>query len=272
MGEEQEVYPHEPQHNWGKTVLRPRNEGEDLKIEQTVLKRRDRNAEYLARRAKKVKEILKAKRTRADIGLKTAESIVAKSLANRKCKHRTLRFDRNQIKKPKPSDESKVLIVVRNGWKNECKKVQQTLKSLRLKHHNQVMFLPNTPKICEKLGLVTPYCYWGYPTKELITMLVQKQAAIFADRTDAMQRTEIKISDNALVEEHFGNFGMLCIDDIVHCIYNMTEHFKDVMWKLRAFKAYDHRTANTMLKHKGERRGNKEFKINKMIFDLLGSN
>ena len=95
-----EAKPWEPQHNWGQTVLKPRNEGEDLKIQQVELKRRDRNLEFQADRSRKLKNIKDAKTGRVQLDHITAEKLVKRNLTAKRSKN-SMKLKMHQKKQKK---------------------------------------------------------------------------------------------------------------------------------------------------------------------------
>lgn len=36
------------------------------------------------------------------------------------------------------------------------------------------------------------------------------------------------LTDNMLIEEHLGNYGIICLEDLIHEIYSAGKHFKKV--------------------------------------------
>ena len=88
--------------NTGKSILRPKNPGENLKVAVTVLRRRDRNLKAAAERAAK---IVKKKRQTArskKLNLVRAESLVKQYRVNLSDKRRLQRNPKKkQLKDPK---------------------------------------------------------------------------------------------------------------------------------------------------------------------------
>lgn len=80
------------------------------------------------------------------------------------------------------------------------------------------------------------------------------------------QRTAL--SDNSIIEKELGKFGIICMEDLVHEIYTVGDHFKEASNFLWPFKLNSpkggYRKITTHFVEGGDH-GNREVKINRLI-------
>lgn len=79
-------------------------------------------------------------------------------------------------------------------------------------------------RICE------PYVTWGYPNLKSVRELVYKRG--FAK----INGQRIPITNNEMIEKKLGKYGIICTEDLVHCIYRADRRFKYAMNFLWPFK------------------------------------
>lgn len=118
-----------------KAVLQPRNPGEQLKIKETVLKRRDRNLQAKRRNADKIQ----AERAKKQEALKTEKlvtpaKLIKRSLTRKKDKNRMKRLNKGPQKHLRVDNakNGKVIVAIRNKRTSPMPKVESVLKKLRL--------------------------------------------------------------------------------------------------------------------------------------------
>eukprot|EP00929_Paragymnodinium_shiwhaense_P001928 TRINITY_DN102135_c0_g1_i1.p1 TRINITY_DN102135_c0_g1~~TRINITY_DN102135_c0_g1_i1.p1 ORF type:complete len:259 (-),score=70.13 TRINITY_DN102135_c0_g1_i1:186-962(-) len=250
-----------------KAQLRPRREGESLKVAETVLKRRDRNLKANAQRAKEIARIRKSQKDykRGKLKIVRAEKLIKDSRMRTKDKER-LKTQNKKKRKQKPG-KGKVVLAFRNGRKTASASpvTKAALKTLGMLERHSVVFLPNTKETVEKLHEVRPFVFWGAPTLKVISNIMTKKA-LFKDGTT---KKRIMLSDNTLVEEHLGDLGLLCVEDMVHAIYRATERFPEVLNRLWPINVGDARKATSMVFDK-EMSGDLAEGVNSKISELLG--
>lgn len=77
------------------------------------------------------------------------------------------------------------------------------------------------------LKIVEPYIGYGYPSLKTVRELVYKRGY------GKVNRQRIPLTDNAIIEESLGKYGIVCMEDIVHEIYTVGPNFKqasNVSW------------------------------------------
>lgn len=248
-----------------KAVLKPRVEGENIKVAETVLRRRDRNIEAKGRRAAR---IAKQKKIRGTVKTKRVvppEKLV-KLWKKRTTDKRRLKRIPNK-KKSKVSHFGRVLFVQRNRRPGGSDATKKVLKELRIMSFNTGVFLPNTVETLDKLKIIAPFASWGNPCYEVVDDMMHKCAAIES------KTQKVRLSDNALIEEHLGEVGMFCVEDLVNEIFSCGPNFTEVTQKLCPFTLGDFtdRQAKGFIREQEMLFGNLKFKINDRIRDFLGT-
>lgn len=260
----------------GKVKLRPKNPGENLKVAVTVLKRRDSNLKAKADRAAKIaKAKQKKKKETGKLNIVRAESLIKSYRINLSDKRRLKRQrkkkqpkDPQKVSVPKGQKIAQVIAVVRNGRKGGSKEVKKMLRALRLAETNTLVFMPNTKEALDQLLIVQPFVFYGPPTFKTVTDLFYKRAKFKAPESS----DKVLLSDNSLVETHLGSLGMLCVEDLVHTVFQANEHFAEVNQRLWPWELGDIRKAGALLTpDKDHIYGNIKDAVNDKIFELLGS-
>lgn len=131
------------------------------------------------------------------------------------------------------NEEGHLLFIVRTpnhtkGLKIPAKS-QKILNLLHLTHTNTGVFFNLTNNTKPLLNFISPYITFGTPSVASIRKLFQKRASI------KINDQIIKLDNNQLVEDKFADLGMICIEDLIHCIVNK-EHLKEINSWVLPFK------------------------------------
>jgi len=159
--------------------------------------------------------------------------------------------------------EPKLVFVVRmRGINGLHPKPRKILQLLRLRQINNGGFIRLTKATSEMLRLVDPYVTYGYPSLKTVRELVYKRgfAKINGER--------IPITDNSLIEQHLGKYGVVCMEDIIHELFTVGPHFKEVNSFLWPFKLSAPTGGwNKVTTHivEGGDAGNRETRINALV-------
>lgn len=251
----------------GKSVLRPRKAGETIKVAETVLKRRDRNLKANAERAAKIAKNRKAASDfkKGKLALVRAEKLVKKrrgiSMDMRRLKH--------AHKKPLPKklQRGEVLAVVRNGREAGCRDARIILRSFELTKEHSLVFKPNTTEIREKLRTLKPFVFWGVPSFQMVFDLVHKKALF----KDPESKEKLPLSDNSKIEEHLGDIGVLCTEDLAQIIHTVPSNFEKVTDRLWPFALGDLRKAKGLARDKKHTFGDVGQNVSDRISQLIGT-
>ena len=117
------------------------------------------------------------------------------------------------------------------------------------------------------LQWVSPFIAWGYPNLKTVRELVYKRGFAKVDK----QR--MPITDNSVIEKALGQFGIICIEDLIHTIYTVGPAFKQANAFLWPFKlsnptgGFKGKKSNHFIQ--GGENGNREEHINALVQRML---
>jgi 60S ribosomal protein uL30 len=250
-----------------RAVLRPKNPGESLKVAESVLRKRDRNLKVARKRIEKVQKIKSQKKTQSQAKFNVQSA--AKMLQSRKL----LKQEKNRLKTvakraaPKVNKGRSVLLVVRNGREGGSPDVKAKLRELGLRSRNCGVFLKNDEQTLKDLRVVQPFCFWGPPTLQSVTDLLYKKAFL---RAEDKEDGPVPLQDNRVIEERLGQFGMLCVEDLVEGVYQGQDALASVQGLLLPMKFADIRTTHGLTKQVQHTYGDLKKDIDKQLDKLLG--
>lgn len=151
------------------------------------------------------------------------------------------------------SGDAKLLFLIRipnhtKGLKLPSK-VYKILKDLKLTSVNTGTFVKADSQTMDSLKYIAPYVLVGQPSLTSIRKLFQKRARIMVpDEEQEQEKTTneqeagqledsesetkqkiIKLDNNQLVEDKFGNdLGLICIEDLIHEISQLSDNFNSI--------------------------------------------
>ena len=82
----------------------------------------------------------------------------------------------------------------------------------------------------------------------------------------------VALSNNAIIEEQLGEFGMICVEDLVHEIFSVGPHFKQAaafIWPFRLSAPLGGFKKKVLHVSEGGEYGNREDKINELVQKML---
>uniref|UniRef100_U3CN15 60S ribosomal protein L7-like 1 n=1 Tax=Callithrix jacchus TaxID=9483 RepID=U3CN15_CALJA len=100
--------------------------------------------------------------------------------------------------------------------------VQRTIARLRLKKIFSGVFVKVTPQNLKMLRIVEPYVTWGFPNLKSVRELILKHGQA------RVKNKTIPLTDNTVIEEHLGKFGVICLEDLIHEIAFPGKHFQEI--------------------------------------------
>lgn len=104
------------------------------------------------------------------------------------------------------------------------------LGSLRLGQLFNAVLLKNNEETTALLKLVEPYVTWGYPSINTVRELIFKHGFL------RIESKKVAIDSNKLIEDHLGESGVICIEDIVHELFHVSDNFDKIKEFLLPFK------------------------------------
>lgn len=164
--------------------------------------------------------------------------------------------------------ESKLAFVIRiKGINKIAPKPRKILQLLRLTQINSGTFVRLTKATLQMLQWVGPYIAWGYPNLKSVREIIYKRG--FAK----VQKQRIPITDNQVIESSLGQFGIICMEDLIHEIFTVGPNFKQANSFLWAFHLSNPTGGfkGKKVPHfiEGGESGNREDKINALIQKML---
>jgi len=127
--------------------------------------------------------------------------------------------------------EAKVAFVIRiRGINGVSPKPRKVLKLLRLLQLNNGVFVKLNKASINMLKLVEPYVAYGFPNLKSVKELIYKRGHL------KVNGQRIPLTSNAMVEKQLGQYGVICVEDIVHEIFTCGQRFKQVNNMLWPFK------------------------------------
>jgi len=161
--------------------------------------------------------------------------------------------------------EPKLIFLIRiSGINNKAPKPRKVMQLFRIRQiHNGVFVKVNKPML-NMLKLIQPFVTYGYPNLKTVRQLIYKRGF------GKVNKQRIPLSDNSIVSENLGKYGIHGIEDIIHEIYTVGPNFKQVNNFLWPFKLQGPRGGFKCKRHgyceqKGGDWGNREEMINELV-------
>lgn len=144
--------------------------------------------------------------------------------------------------------------------------VKRALSTMRLRKIHEGVFVPYNPSTRKLLHLVEPWVVYGKPSQAVVNDLITRRGF------GKVNGTRVPLSDNITIEKELGDKNIICVEDLVHEIYNVGDSFKAAAAFLWPFQLTDSKTTfeRRVLKLKdGKDYGDKGEAINEYIKQVL---
>jgi large subunit ribosomal protein L7e len=142
-------------------------------------------------------------------------------------------------------------------------KPRKILQLLRLIQINSGVFIRITKATTEMIKIVEPWVAYGYPNLKSVKELVYKRGY------GKVNKQRVALTDNSIIEENLGKFGIICMEDLIHEIITVGPNFKQASNFLWPFKLSNPNGGFRPRKFKhfieGGDLGNREENINALI-------
>uniref|UniRef100_A0A2R9CFV8 Ribosomal protein L30 ferredoxin-like fold domain-containing protein n=1 Tax=Pan paniscus TaxID=9597 RepID=A0A2R9CFV8_PANPA len=112
------------------------------------------------------------------------------------------------------------------------------------------------------LRIVEPYTAWGYPSLKSVNELIYKCGY------GKISKKRIALTDEALMAQSLGKYGIICREDLIHDIYTIGKHFKEAnnfLWPFKLSSPRGGMKKKTTHFVEGGDAGNREDQINRLI-------
>ncbi|KAM6183340.1 ribosomal protein uL30-like [Erethizon dorsatum] len=233
-------------------------------VPENLLKKRKA---YQALKATQAKQALLAKKERKvkEIRFKRLESFLRDSWRQWRDRVRVKRLEVKPRALEAPDEHSLAFVVRLQSINGVSLLVQKTIARLRLKKLFSGVFVKVTPHTLKMLRIVEPYVTWGFPNLKSVRELILKRGQA------KVKNKTFPLTDNTVIEEHLGKFGVICLEDLIHEIAFPGAHFQEIACFLRPFhlSVARHATKNRVgfLKEMGSP-GYRGERINQLIRQL----
>jgi len=236
---------------------------DNILIPETLLKKRKSHERAREERAIATREKRDKNKNKREVIFQRAEKYVKEYRDADREKIRLKREAKKQNELYVP-EENKLAFVVRiKGINKIDPKKRKTLQLLRLLQINNGVFIKLTKATLEMLKIVEPFVAYGYPNQKSVRELIYKRGYGKVDK----QR--LPLTDNEIIEENLGKYGMICMEDLIHEIYTVGPNFKQASNFLWPFKLNSPNGGFHKRKFKhfveGGDLGNREDHINELI-------
>jgi len=199
-------------------------------VPESVLKKRRTLEQIKAARNERLAKETKAKKVNRAAIFKRAEKYVKEYRQAERDLILVKRQAKNLGNFYKPA-EAKVVFAVRiRGINRMAPQSTKILQLLRLRQiHNGVFVKVNKASLI-MLRLVENYITYGELTQKTVSDLIYKRGYGKVDKS------RIPLSNNKIIEDALGKYGIICVEDLIHEIYTGGPHFKEANNFLWPFK------------------------------------
>ena len=104
------------------------------------------------------------------------------------------------------------------------------MQLLRLRQLHNATFVKLNKATWNMIKMVEPFITYGYPSRHVVSNLIYKRGY------GNVNRSRIPISDNSIIANELGKFGINCIEDLIHEIVTCGPKFKEANNFLWPFK------------------------------------
>ncbi|XP_002978735.2 60S ribosomal protein L7-2 [Selaginella moellendorffii] len=231
-------------------------------VPESVLKKRRRDEQWSVERKERLALAQKKNKSNRRLIFKRAEQYVKEY---RDQEQDLIRLKREAKRKGGfyVEPEAKLMFVIRiRGINDMHPKTRKILQLLRLRQIFNGVFMKVNKATMNMLKRVEPYVTYGYPNHKSVRELIYKRGY------GKVNKKRIALTDNSIIEESLGKYGIICIEDLIHEIYTVGPHFKEAnnfLWpfKLSAPLGGLKKKRNHYIE--GGDAGNREVKVNALI-------
>ncbi|KAH0383719.1 60S ribosomal protein L7, partial [Aureobasidium melanogenum] len=199
-------------------------------VPETLLKKRKSQEKEREARTADLQKKRAANKEKRQVIFKRAESYIKEYRDAEREKIRLQRVAKQEGSFYVPAQAKLAFVVRIKGINKIDPKKRKTLQLLRLLQINNGVFVRLTKATIEMLKIVEPFVAWGYPNLKTVRELVYKRGY------GKVNKQRIALSDNAIVEENLGQYGIVCMEDLIHEIYTVGPNFKQASNFLWPFK------------------------------------
>ncbi|KAI1116201.1 ribosomal protein L30, ferredoxin-like fold domain-containing protein [Nemania sp. NC0429] len=232
-------------------------------VPETLLKKRKSQEKARAEKSAEIEQKKKANKEKRAVIFKRAEKYVTEYRDAEREKVRLNRVAKQEGNFHVPAEEKLIFVIRIKGINKIAPKPRKILQLLRLLQINNGVFVRVTKATAEMIKIVEPWVAYGYPNLKSVKELIYKRGY------GKVNKQRIPLTDNAIIEESLGQYGIICMEDLVHEIITVGPNFKQASNFLWPFKLSNPNGGFRPRKFKhfieGGDLGNREEKINALI-------
>ncbi|KAI9860228.1 MAG: 60S ribosomal protein L7 [Vezdaea acicularis] len=236
---------------------------DNIMVPETLLKKRKRNEKDRENKLAELEKKRKASKEKRSVIFKRAEKYVKEYRDAEREKVRLHRLSKKEGSFYIEAEPKLVFVVRIKGINKIAPKPRKILQLLRLLQINNGVFVRLTKATSEMLKVVEPWIAYGYPNLKSVRELIYKRGY------GKVEKQRIPLTDNAIVEENLGKFGIICVEDLIHEIFTVGPNFKQASNFLWPFKLSNPTGGFRPRKFKhfveGGDLGNREDNINSLV-------
>ncbi|KAL0302589.1 UNVERIFIED_CONTAM: 60S ribosomal protein L7-2 [Sesamum angustifolium] len=118
--------------------------------------------------------------------------------------------------------EAKLLFIIRiRGINAMHPRTKKILQLLRLRQIFNGVFLKVNKATMNMLHRVEPYVTYGYPNLKSVRELIYKRGY------GKVNKQRIALTDNSIIEQVLGKYGIISVEDLIHEVLTVGPHFKE---------------------------------------------
>jgi len=203
---------------------------EQILVPETLLKKRKSAEQQKEERASALEKRREASKAKRETIFKRAENYVKEYRDAEREKIRLARAAKQEGSFYVPAQPKLAFVIRIKGINKIAPKPRKILQLLRLLQINNAVFVKLTKATTEMLRIVEPYIAYGDPNLKSVRELIYKRGY------GKIDKQRIPLTDNALIEEVLGKYGILSIEDLIHEIFTVGPNFKQASNFLWPFK------------------------------------
>ncbi|KAK4186611.1 60S ribosomal protein L7 [Podospora australis] len=235
----------------------------DVLVPETLLKKRKSQEKARAERAAEIEKAKASRKEKRGVIFKRAEKYVKEYRDTEREKIRLSRAAKQDGSFYVPAEEKLIFLIRIKGINKIAPKPRKILQLFRLLQINNGVFVRVTKATIEMIKVIEPWVAYGYPNLKSVKELVYKRGY------GKVNGQRVALTDNSIVEENLGKYGIICIEDLIHEIVTVGPNFKQAANFLWPFKLSNPNGGFRPRKFKhfieGGDLGNREEHINALI-------
>ncbi|XP_044153618.1 60S ribosomal protein L7-like 1 isoform X2 [Bufo gargarizans] len=192
------------------------------RVPENLLKKRKKYQGLKAAEAKRALEEKRKIQPGKQIKFKRLESFVRDSRRKMRddCRLRRMQIYKKQI--PNISSEKLAFVVRITDIQGVNQHVLRIIKIFRLGKIFSGVFVKLTPESLKMIQAIEPYVAWGIPNLKSVRELILKRGQ------GMVKGKKMPLTDNNMIEEQLGQFGIICLEDVIHDLYSAGSNFTAV--------------------------------------------